>query len=67
MDAQGASALTRLREARVDPEFETAAIAIYTGQLTDLDRELTENPGLVTRRSSCGHLTLLQLVACERG
>ena len=51
----------------MDPEYETAAIAIYTGQLSDLDQELNANPGLVTRRSSCGHPTLLQLVACEEG
>ena len=49
----------------MDPEFEAAALAIYTGELTDLDRELTVQPELVTRRSSCGHPTLLQLVACE--
>lgn len=49
----------------MDPEFMTAAIAIHTGDLGDLDRELTANPGLVTARSSCGHPTLLQLVACE--
>lgn len=49
----------------VDPEFETAAIAIYAGQLADLERELAANPGLVTQRSSSGHPTLLQLVACE--
>ncbi|MEM7338111.1 MAG: ankyrin repeat domain-containing protein [Actinomycetota bacterium] len=49
----------------MDPEYETAAIAIYTGDLSDLDRELTAKPELVTRRSSCGHPTLLQLVACE--
>jgi len=51
----------------VDPDYETAAIAIYTGQLRDLDQELTANPGLVTRRSSRGHPTLLQFVACEEG
>jgi ankyrin repeat protein len=49
----------------VDPEFEAAVLAIYTGQLGDLDTELDTNPGLVTRRSSSGHPTLLQLVACE--
>ncbi len=49
----------------VDPEYETAATAIYTGALMDLDRELTAKPELVTRRSSRGHPTLLQLVACE--
>lgn len=51
--------------ALVDAEFETAAIAIYTGELSDLDRELAARPELVTRRSSVGHPTLLQLVACE--
>lgn len=54
-----------MKAAEMDPEFETAAIAIYTGQLPDLDRELSTNPGLATRRSSCSHPTLLQLVACE--
>ncbi len=49
----------------MDPEFETAAIAIYAGDLADLDRELTANPGLVTARSSTSHPTLLQLVACD--
>ncbi len=49
----------------MDPEFEVAAIAIYGGELVDLDRELTANPGLVARRSSRGHPTLLQFVACE--
>ena len=49
----------------MDPEYETAALAIYTGELTALDQELTAKPELVTRRSSCGHPTLLQLVACE--
>lgn len=49
----------------MDPEFETAAMAIYTGDLDALDRELTANPELVTARSSCSHPTLLQLVACE--
>jgi len=49
----------------MDPEFETAAIAIYTGQLEGLASELTANTGLVTRRSTCGHPTLLQLVACD--
>lgn len=49
----------------MDPEFEVATIAIYTGELAALDQELTANPELVTRRSSSGHPTLLQLVACE--
>ncbi len=49
----------------MDPEYETAATAIYTGELADLERELTARPELVTRRSSRGHPTLLQLVACE--
>ncbi len=49
----------------MDPEYETAVVAIYTGELADLDRELTTSPELVTRRSSVGHPTLLQLVACE--
>lgn len=49
----------------MDPEFEAAALAIYTGELAALDQELTANPELVTRRSSRGHPTLLQLVACE--
>lgn len=49
----------------MDPEFETVALSIYTGELNDLERELSADPGLATRRSSCGHPTLLQLVACE--
>lgn len=52
-------------EPTVDPEFEAAAIAIYTGELAALDQELAANPQLATRRSSFGHPTLLQLVACE--
>lgn len=49
----------------MDPEFKTAALAIYAGQLKDLEQELAAMPGLAARRSSCGHPTLLQLVACE--
>ncbi len=49
----------------MDPEFETAALAIYAGQLHELEQELTTTPGLATRRSSVGHPSLLQLVACE--
>lgn len=49
----------------MDEEFVVAATAIYIGELDDLDAELTANPHLATMRSSCGHPTLLQLVACE--
>lgn len=49
----------------MDPEFEAAVMAIHIGDLADLDRELTANPDLATRRSSRGHPSLLQLVACE--
>lgn len=49
----------------MDEEYGPAALAIYTGALDDLASQLSADPGLVTRRSSCGHPTLLQLVACE--
>lgn len=49
----------------MDREFEAAAIAIYTGDSAALERELAADPGLATLRSSCGHPTLLQLIACE--
>lgn len=49
----------------MDPEFEAAAVAIYIGALADLERALDADPELATKRSSHGHPTLLQLVACE--
>jgi len=49
----------------MDVRFHAAAAAILTGALEALEVELTENPDLATSRSSCGHPTLLQLVACE--
>lgn len=49
----------------MDEAFGPAALAIYTGELDDLQRQLVADPELATRISSVGHRTLLQLVACE--
>lgn len=49
----------------MDPEFGTAAIAIYTGDIGALKDELAAHPELVTKRSSCSHPTLLQFIACD--
>jgi ankyrin repeat protein len=51
----------------MDAEFATPALAIFGGELDTLRMLLTDDPDLATRRSSCGHPTLLQLVACEAG
>jgi ankyrin repeat protein len=57
--------LTLEKEAPVDKEFAPSATAILTGNLSALDELLSADPALATRRSSCSHPTLLQLVACE--
>jgi hypothetical protein len=49
----------------MDEAFGPAALAIFTNDLPLLARLLTDDPGLAGRRSSIGHPTLLQLVACE--
>ncbi len=49
----------------MDDEFGPAAVAIYIGDLHALTELLSADPGLATRRSSCSHPTLLQIVACE--
>ncbi len=49
----------------MDEEFGPAALAIYGGELDELRSLLQVDSGLATRVSSCGHPTLLQLVACE--
>ncbi len=53
--------------AAMDEVFGPAAMAIYLDDMDELTRILKEDPGLASRRSSCGHPTLLQLVACEAG
>lgn len=49
----------------VDAAFRDPALAIYAGDTEGLTRLLELDPGLATRRSTVGHPTLLQLVACE--
>lgn len=49
----------------MDPEFGPAVVAIFTADLQGLSALLEQDTGLAARRSSCGHPTLLQLVACE--
>jgi len=49
----------------VDEIYRDAGIAIYTGDADALSAALDSDPSLVTRRSSVGHPTLLQLVACD--
>ena len=51
----------------MDAEFGPAALAIVAGELDTLADLLAADPGLATRRSSVGHPTLLQLIACEEG
>ncbi len=49
----------------MDEDFGPAAMAIFVGDLDELGRLLSDDPSLSSRRSSVGHPTLLQLVACE--
>lgn len=49
----------------MDPEFHQAIAAIVTGDLNVLRSVIAADPGLPARRSSCGHPTLLQMVAVE--
>ncbi|CAN5862429.1 MAG: ankyrin repeat domain-containing protein [Gemmatimonadetes bacterium] len=49
----------------MDEVFGPAAVAIANDDLGDLADLLRDDPSLATKRSSCGHPTLLQLVACE--
>lgn len=49
----------------MDEDFGPAALAIVGGDVAELTASLEDDPELATRRSSCGHPTLLQLVACE--
>lgn len=49
----------------MEPRFEAAAIAIFTGELDELQRVLDAEPTLITEPSSVSHRSLLQLVACE--
>ncbi len=45
--------------------FHAALTAIVTGNLDALRTLVEANPEIPRRRSSCGHPTLLQMVACE--
>lgn len=49
----------------MDEIFGPAALAIYAGDVDGLGSLLVDCPDLATQRSSVGHPTLLQLVACE--
>ena len=49
----------------MDPVFHPAIATILAGDLDGLRALLAADPELVRGRSSCGHPTLLQLVACE--
>ncbi len=49
----------------MDPSFEAPAMAIITADLDGLRSLLRDDPELAAKRSSVGHPTLLQLVACE--
>ncbi|NNE74968.1 MAG: hypothetical protein HKN26_14985 [Acidimicrobiales bacterium] len=51
----------------MDEEFGPAALAIVGGDAEGLRAQLAADAELATRRSSVGHPTLLQLVACEAG
>lgn len=49
----------------MDDVFEAPAVAIFLGDIDGLRSLLSEDSGWATRRSSVGHPTLLQLIACE--
>lgn len=49
----------------MDSAFHPAIAALLTDDLDGLRTVLREAPDLARRRSSCGHPTLLQMVACE--
>ena len=49
----------------MDSVFHRAIAAVLTGDPSSLRQVLHDHPDLVRRRSSCGHPTLLQMVACE--
>lgn len=49
----------------MDEGFGPAALAIYAGDIDQLQGLLAADSGLATRTSSVSHPTLLQLVACE--
>ncbi|MBX2799986.1 MAG: ankyrin repeat domain-containing protein [Myxococcales bacterium] len=51
----------------MDAVFHPAVAAILTDDLDGLSALLDDDPSLVSRRSSCSHPTLLQMVACEAG
>jgi hypothetical protein len=49
----------------MDSAFHAAIAAVLMGDHDSLRQVLHDNVGLVRLRSSCGHPTLLQMVACE--
>ncbi len=49
----------------MDSAFHPAIATLLTGDLDGLRAVLSSDPELAGRRSSCGHPTLLQMVACE--
>lgn len=49
----------------MDAAFAEPALAIYAGDLDELARLIATDPRIPVRKSSVGHPTLLQLVACE--
>jgi len=49
----------------LDSDFHPAIACILTGDLEGLRTLLTVSPDLAAARSTCGHPTLLQMVACE--
>ncbi len=49
----------------MDELFEAPAMAIILSDIDGLRDILAEDPSWATRTSSCGHPTLLQLIACE--
>lgn len=49
----------------MDSAFHPAVALLLTGDLAGLRALLGSEPDLARRRSSCGHPTLLQMVACE--
>lgn len=49
----------------MDSVFHPAIASLLTGDLEELRLILQADPTLARRRSSCGHPTLLQMIACE--